>query len=185
MSACHTLLVRGTKESARVNAFLVSVKVLALGGFVLLSLPLLKSANFHPFAPTGKTGMIGAASSIFFTFVGFDAVATAAEETREPQRNIPLGLLGALTAVTLIYVLVAIGATGAAGSQPLTGPHGEHLLPGSKQMQTACEMATASGKRNHSRARRKLWPTCCGKRGMSRLGMHWALRRFLRCPRSS
>ncbi|RXH53734.1 Amino acid permease [Granulicella sibirica] len=139
------LLVRGTKESARVNALFVAVKVVVLAIFIALSLPLLHASNFHPFAPLGVSGIASASASIFFTFVGFDAVATAAEETREPQRNIPLGLFGALSVVTIIYVLVAIGVTGAYGSQPLFGPHGEYLSPGSLGLGKACESITASG----------------------------------------
>ena len=133
------LLVRGTKESAKVNAIFVILKVCVLAIFMMLSLPLLKSSHFHPFAPMGIAGITGASASIFFTFVGFDAVATAAEETREPQRNVPLGLFGALLCVTIIYVLVAIGVTGAYGSQPLLGAHGERLLPGSFNLAAACQ----------------------------------------------
>ncbi|MBV9306921.1 MAG: amino acid permease [Acidobacteriaceae bacterium] len=107
------LLVRGTKESARVNAVLVALKVGVLGLFIALSLPLLQSAHFHPFAPLGAVGIAGASASNFFTFVGFDAVSTAAEETRNPQKNVPLNLLGSLGMTTLIYVSVAVGAIGA------------------------------------------------------------------------
>jgi APA family basic amino acid/polyamine antiporter len=138
------LLVRGTKESARVNAVFVVLKVCILGVFIFLAFPLLKSSNFHPFAPLGVTGIVSASASIFFTFVGFDAVATAAEETREPQRNVPLGLFGALFSVTLVYVLIALGVTGAYGAQPLFGPHGEHFLPGSNALGAACQALTPS-----------------------------------------
>lgn len=141
------LLVRGTKESATVNAFFVTLKVLVLGVFIFLSLPILKSSNFHPFAPLGTIGIVSASASIFFTFVGFDAVATAAEETKQPQRNVPLGLFGALASVTLVYVLVAIGVTGAYGAQPLFGEHGEHLLPGSSTLGAACQSIVTSGAR--------------------------------------
>jgi APA family basic amino acid/polyamine antiporter len=138
------LLVRGTKESARVNAVFVALKVSILGVFIVLALPMLKSSNFHPFAPLGVGGIVSASASIFFTFVGFDAVATAAEETREPQRNVPIGLFGALFAVTLVYVLVALGVTGAYGAQPLFGAHGEHFLPGSHALGAACQVQLLS-----------------------------------------
>jgi len=133
------LLVIGTQESARVNAVFVTVKVLALGLFVIMSLPAIKDANFHPFAPLGAAGITNAAASIFFTFIGFDAVATAAEETRNPQRNLPIGLFGALLVVTLIYLLVAIGATGTYGAQPMRSLNGTPLLAGSKTLTQRCE----------------------------------------------
>ena len=139
------LLVRGTKESARVNAVLVALKVGVLGLFIALSLPLLQSAHFHPFAPLGAVGIAGASASIFFTFVGFDAVSTAAEETRNPQKNVPLNLLGSLGMTTLIYVSVAVGAIGAYGSQPLFTTSGRPLLPGSAALATRCEQIVAAG----------------------------------------
>jgi len=138
------LLVVGTQESARVNAFFVTVKVLALGSFVVMSLPAIKDTNFHPFAPLGVAGITNAAASIFFTFIGFDAVATAAEETRNPQRNLPIGLFGALLVVTLTYLLVAIGAAGTFGAQPMKNLDGVPLLAGSKTLAERCEQL-ASG----------------------------------------
>jgi hypothetical protein len=110
-----------------------------------LPLPILKSSNFHPFAPLGTVGIVSASASIFFTFVGFDAVATAAEEKKQPQRNVPPGLFGALASVILVYVPVAIGVTGAYGAQPLSGKHGEHLLPGSSTLGVACQSIVTSG----------------------------------------
>src|SRR4029079_5280871 len=120
ISAATTwLLVIGTTESARVNAVLVLVKIAALTLFIALTWPVLHAANFKPFAPTGATGIFGAAASIFFAYVGFDAVSTAAEETRNPQRNVPIGLIGTLGICTIFYLLVASGAIGAIGAQPL------------------------------------------------------------------
>ena len=86
------LLVIGTRESATVNAFLVAIKVAALTLFVVLALPVMNMENFEPFAPLGFGGVSAAAASIFFAYVGFDAVSTAAEETKNPQRNMPIGL---------------------------------------------------------------------------------------------
>src|SRR5690606_16644317 len=86
------LLVIGTRESAAVNAFLVVIKVAALTLFCVLALPVMKMENFTPFAPLGFAGISAAAASIFFAYVGFDAVSTAAEETKNPQRNMPIGL---------------------------------------------------------------------------------------------
>jgi APA family basic amino acid/polyamine antiporter len=127
------LLIVGTKESARFNAVLVFIKVAALALFIALAIPAIDAANFEPFAPNGffaknvvdpitgnmvTVGVAAAAASIFFAYVGFDAVSTAAEETINPQRNIPIGLIGSLAICTVIYLLVAAGAIGAVGAQP-------------------------------------------------------------------
>jgi APA family basic amino acid/polyamine antiporter len=134
------LLVIGTRESATVNAILVAIKLVALAAFIWLALPVVRSGNFHPFLPNGwgVLGVTGAASSIFFGYVGFDAVSTAAEETRNPQRNLPIGLIASLAICTVIYLLVAVGVIGSFGAQPVYGPHGEALEPGSMELQAQC-----------------------------------------------
>jgi basic amino acid/polyamine antiporter, APA family len=136
------LLVLGTKESAYVNAILVSIKVVALSVFVVLALPVMHAEHFTPFAPNGwvgqEFGVSAAAASIFFAYVGFDAVSTAAEETKNPNRNIPIGLIGSLAICTVFYLLVAAGAIGSVGAQPLFGPGGATLEPGSPQLAAAC-----------------------------------------------
>lgn len=135
------LLVVGTKESARVTSLLVLIKIAALTVFVVLAIPAMHASNFVPFAPNGYIGKVGvsaAAASIFFAYVGFDAVSTAAEETRDPNRNIPIGLIGSLMLCTVFYLLVSAGAIGTIGAQPLTGPGGEVLAPGSPELAAAC-----------------------------------------------
>jgi APA family basic amino acid/polyamine antiporter len=132
------LLVKGTKESATVNAVLVGVKILALAMFVLLTIPVIKTGQFTPFAPLGFAGISGAAASIFFAYVGFDAVSTAAEETKNPQRNMPIGLIGSLAVCTVFYLLVAAGVIGTVGAQPMFGPAGEVLSPGTPALSQAC-----------------------------------------------
>lgn len=112
-----TLLVVGTKESAWVNAILVAVKIIALTAFIVLAGPNIDPDNFQPFMPFGFDGVMAAAALIFFAYVGFDAVSTAAEETKNPNRNVPIGLIGSLVICTLFYVLVAAGAL---GSMPYT-----------------------------------------------------------------
>ncbi|GAA0531148.1 APA family basic amino acid/polyamine antiporter [Rhizomicrobium palustre] len=139
------LLVIGTTESARFNAILVVIKIAALTAFIALTLPVLHAENFVPFAPTGTVGVFGAAASIFFAYVGFDAVSTAAEETRNPQRNIPIGLIGSLVICTIFYVLVASGAIGAIGAQPLTSAAGAVLAPGSAEMAGRCVAVVQQG----------------------------------------
>src|SRR5882757_8591935 len=133
-----TLLVIGTRESANVNACLVAIKLVALGAFLWLALPVMTVTNFHPFAPLGTSGIISAAASIFFGYVGFDAVSTAAEETKNPQRNLPIGLIASLSICTVIYLLVAAGTIGSYGAQPVFGPHGEILEPGSMALGEVC-----------------------------------------------
>lgn len=132
------LLVIGTTESARVNAVLVAVKIVALTVFVALAVPVMKSANFEPFAPLGFSGISAAAASIFFAYVGFDAVSTAAEETKNPQRNMPIGLLGSLAICTVFYLLVAAGVIGSVGAQPMLDANGAGLDPGSSALTAAC-----------------------------------------------
>jgi APA family basic amino acid/polyamine antiporter len=113
--------------------------------FIVLALPVLKTEHFAPFSPNGLgssgMGIIGAASSIFFAYVGFDAVSTAAEETKNPQRNVPLGLIGSLAICTVFYLLVAAAAIGAIGAQP-TAPG---VAPGSAEFTAQCAALLAKG----------------------------------------
>jgi APA family basic amino acid/polyamine antiporter len=138
------LLVIGTSESAVVNSILVVIKVSALTAFIVLSMPLLKGENFTPFMPTGLfgsngMGVIGAAASIFFAYVGFDAVSTAAEETKNPQRNMPIGLIGSLGICTIFYLLVAAGVVGTVGAQPLKDAAGHFLSPDDAAFALQCK----------------------------------------------
>ena len=141
------LLMIGTKESARFNAILVVIKVIALTMFVIATIGIIKSDHFTPFTPNGWgiIGVGGAAASIFFAYVGFDAVSTAAEETRNPQRNVPIGLIGSLVICTIFYLLVAAGVIGTANAQPVRGPLGEVLAPGSIELANQCAAITAKG----------------------------------------
>ncbi len=132
------LLVIGTRESAVVNSVLVAIKVAALTLFIILAVPVMNMANFEPFAPLGFGGISAAAASIFFAYVGFDAVSTAAEETKNPQRNMPIGLIGSLGVCTIFYLLVAAGVIGSVGAQPVMGADGLGLPPGSKELAAQC-----------------------------------------------
>jgi APA family basic amino acid/polyamine antiporter len=133
-----TLLVLGTRESAAVNAMLVCVKVTALALFIAFALPVIKMENFHPFAPLGALGIGGAAASIFFSYVGFDAVSTVAEETRNPQKNMPIGLIGCLLICSIFYLLVAGAAIGSIGAQPAMDAAGHGIEPGTAALVQAC-----------------------------------------------
>jgi len=132
------LLVLGTKESATVNAVLVGIKIAALSLFVILALPVMNLEHFEPFAPTGFGGISAAAASIFFAYVGFDAVSTAAEETKDPQRNMPIGLIGSLGICTIFYMLVAAGVIGGVGAQPMMDAAGKAIATGTPQLSAAC-----------------------------------------------
>ncbi|MDG2005389.1 MAG: amino acid permease [Novosphingobium sp.] len=139
------LLIIGTSESAKVNTVLVAIKVIALTAFIALTLPQADAARFNPFLPAGVfggfgtgVGAVGAAATMFFAYVGFDAVSTAAEETKNPQRNVPIGLIGSLLFCTVFYILVAAGAIGALGGQPIMGPNGVPFPAGSEELARQC-----------------------------------------------
>ncbi|MEA3054301.1 MAG: basic amino acid/polyamine antiporter, family [Sphingomonadales bacterium] len=140
------LLIIGTKESARFNAVLVLIKITALTAFVILTLPRMEEAHFSPFMPGGVfggfgsgVGVVGAAATMFFAYVGFDAVSTAAEETKNPQRNVPIGLIGSLAICTIFYMLVAAGAVGTIGGQPIMGG-GVPIEAGSEALARQCAL---------------------------------------------
>jgi APA family basic amino acid/polyamine antiporter len=106
------LLLRGARESATANNIIVAIKLLALGLFVVAGLTHFNSSNYRPFMPNGFTGIHQGAAIVFFAYIGFDAISTAAEETRNPQKNLPIGILGGLAICTLIYIIVGIVLTG-------------------------------------------------------------------------
>ena len=144
-----SLLVIGTSESATVNAVLEAIKVAALTAFIGLTLTsaYFDLDRFNPFLPAGifgglgtGLGVVGAAATIFFASVGFDAVSTAAEETKNPQRNVPFGIVGSLLVCTVFYVLVAAGAIGTIGGQPIMGPDGIPFPAGSEELARQCAM---------------------------------------------
>ncbi|CAH0348995.1 amino acid permease [Sphingobium sp. CECT 9361] len=117
------LLSIGTHESARLNTILVVIKIATLSLFVFYTLPVFDAANLHPFMPYGfakhmgpdgvERGVMAAAAIIFFAFYGFDAISTAAEETKKPERDLAIGIVGSMIACTLIYIFVAAAAVGA------------------------------------------------------------------------
>jgi APA family basic amino acid/polyamine antiporter len=113
------LLMRGVKESARANNIMVVIKLLVLGLFVVVGSMHIDTSNYVPFAPNGWRGIHQGAAIVFFAYIGFDAISTAAEETKNPQRNLPIGILGGLAICTLIYVIVGAVATGMVPYQEL------------------------------------------------------------------
>ena len=110
--AITALLFVGVKESARVNTLMVVIKLIVLAFFMIVGAYHVKSQNLSPFMPNGWSGVQAGAAVIFFAFIGFDAVSTAAEECRNPRRDLPIGILGSLVICTIIYMLVAVVLTG-------------------------------------------------------------------------
>ncbi|HET9013374.1 MAG TPA: amino acid permease, partial [Gemmatimonadaceae bacterium] len=106
------VLLRGVRESARANNIMVVIKLLALALFVGVGMTKITPANYQPFAPYGFEGIHHGAAIVFFAYIGFDAISTAAEETKDPQRNLPIGILGGLAICTVIYVIVGAVLTG-------------------------------------------------------------------------
>jgi basic amino acid/polyamine antiporter, APA family len=106
------VLVRGIRESAWLNTAMVGLKLVIIAFFVIVGSFYVTPANWTPFAPNGFKGVSTAAAIVFFAYIGFDAVSTAAEETRDPQRNMPIGMIASLVICTVIYVMVGIVLTG-------------------------------------------------------------------------
>ena len=124
------LLIAGTRESATLNAILVVIKMLALALFVAVALPVFNADHFHPFMPYGfprsgapgqEVGVMAAAAIIFFAFYGFDAIATAAEEAKNPSRDLAIGIVGSMALCVLIYMVVAAAAIGAVATTGFAG----------------------------------------------------------------
>jgi APA family basic amino acid/polyamine antiporter len=106
------VLVRGIKESARTNNFMVLFKIIAIVIFVGFTMRLIHPANWHPFAPNGWPGILTGGSIVFFTYIGFDSVSTAAEECKDPQKDLPIGIIATLVVCTLLYIAVVVVLTG-------------------------------------------------------------------------
>jgi APA family basic amino acid/polyamine antiporter len=122
------ILVIGIRESAWFNSAMVLLKLGIIAFFIIMGFFYVKTANWHPFAPNGYHGVFTAAAIIFFAYIGFDAVSTAAEETKNPKRDMPIAIIASLIACTFIYILVALVLTG--------------MLPW-RQLDTAEPLATA------------------------------------------
>jgi APA family basic amino acid/polyamine antiporter len=115
------LLVIGIKESARVNTAMVFLKLVILVFFIVVGAFYVKPANWHPFAPNGWPGIGTGAALIFFAYIGFDAVSTAAEECRNPQKDMPIGMIGSLAICTVLYVATALVLTGMVPLEEIRG----------------------------------------------------------------
>ena len=106
------VLVVGISESARLNSIIVAIKLFAVGVVIVVGVFYIRPVNWSPFMPFGWSGIMKGAGVIFFAYIGFDAVSTAAEEVVDPQRNLPLGIMGSLLVCTVLYIAVAAVLTG-------------------------------------------------------------------------
>lgn len=116
--AITMILIKGTKDSTKMAGVMVFIKLAVIALFVVVGAFYIKPVNWAPFAPNGMQGMFMGAFIIFFAYIGFDALATTAEECKNPQKDLPIGIIGSLIATTIVYVLVALVLT---GMQPTSG----------------------------------------------------------------
>lgn len=124
------LLVRGIKESASFNSFMVLLKIAILLLFIGIGFYYFNPANWKPFAPGGWKGIHIGAATIFFAYIGFDAVSTVAEETKNPKRDMPVGIIGSLVICTILYILVTMALTGMMPYENLKDKISEPLVAG-------------------------------------------------------
>src|SRR6202046_5198776 len=106
------VLVRGIRESAEANNVMVLLKIIAILIFVGFGLHFIHPSNWQPFAPNGWPGILTGGSIVFFTYIGFDSVSTAAEECKNPQKDLPIGIIATLIVCTVLYIGVAVVLTG-------------------------------------------------------------------------
>jgi APA family basic amino acid/polyamine antiporter len=126
------LLVRGTQESAKFNAFIVGLKIVVVLTFIILGWGYINTANYTPYIPDnngtfgefGFSGIIRASAIVFFAYIGFDAVSTAAQEAKNPKRDMPIGILGSLAVCTVLYILFAHVMTGVTNYTSFAGKDG-------------------------------------------------------------
>ena len=116
------LLVRGAKETVMVNRILVFVKLAVIALFFILAVPNVDPMNWEPFLPYGAQGISAGAAIVFFAYIGFDAVATSAEEAKNPDRDLPIGILGSLGVCAVLYFFVALVLTGIVPYSDLNTP---------------------------------------------------------------
>ncbi len=119
---CAVLLVRGASESARANTIMVVIKLAVLMMFVVIGFTAFQADHFQGFWDAGPKGIGAAAATIFFSFIGLDAVSTAGEEVRDPQRALPRAIMGALVVVVSVYVLVAVAGVGSQPTEEFESP---------------------------------------------------------------
>ncbi len=130
VSALTVILVIGIRESSRFNDIMVAIKLAVLALFIGVGLYYFRAENWIPFAPGGWRGIQVGAATIFFAYIGFDAVSTVSEETRDPKRDMPLGIIASLAICTVVYILVTITLTGMIPFLELRSKIAEPLVAG-------------------------------------------------------
>jgi APA family basic amino acid/polyamine antiporter len=119
--AVTAVLCVGIRESARTNTVMVFIKLAVLALFIVLGITAFHSDNLKPFGPEGVDGVVTAASVIFFAYIGFDAISTSGEETKNPSRDLPIAIIGSLVIATLLYIVVSVVAVGGLPFKELKG----------------------------------------------------------------
>jgi APA family basic amino acid/polyamine antiporter len=156
IAAVTVLLVRGIRESARFNTAIVFIKVVVVLLFIAFAARFVNTDNWHPFIPPnegtfgryGISGILQGATMVFFAYIGFDAVSTAAQETKRPQRDLPIGILGSLAMCTVLYIAVSLILTGVVPYTKLSVPHPIALgveATGQRWLATAVEIGAIAG----------------------------------------
>jgi basic amino acid/polyamine antiporter, APA family len=154
--AVTTILVLGIKESARFNGIIVLIKVAVVLMFIAAAAPFVRTENWTPFIPPntgvrghfGFSGIMQGATMVFFAYIGFDAVSTAAQETKNPQRDMPIGILGSLAICTVLYIAVSLILTGVVHYTKLSVPHPIALgiaATGLRALETVVEIGAIAG----------------------------------------
>ena len=121
MMVLTAMLSWGVRESARMNSIMVIIKIAVVLLFIFVGVRHVNPANWHPFMPFGMNGTMSAAALVFFAFIGFDAVTSAAEEVKRPERDLPIGIIGSLAVCTILYVVVSAIMTGIVPFQQFAG----------------------------------------------------------------
>ncbi len=154
--AVTAVLVVGIKESARFNSIIVFVKLAVVLMFIAFAAPYVRTENWHPFIPEntgvfgkfGFSGVMQGATMVFFAYIGFDAVSTAAQEAKNPQRDLPIGILGSLAVCTVLYIVVSLILTGVVSYTKLSVPHPIAVgiaVTGKRWLETVVEIGAVAG----------------------------------------
>ncbi len=122
------ILILGAQESTRVNAFIVFVKLSIILLFIVVGIKFINPTNYVPFAPNGISGIFQGAAMVFFAYIGFDTIASAAEETKNPQRSLPIGIIGSLAICSIIYIIVTAVMNGMVPFSTFTGSEAPVML---------------------------------------------------------
>jgi amino acid transporter len=155
------VLVRGIRESSEANNTMVILKIAAILAFVIAGAHFVNPGNWHPFAPQGWSGILTGGSIIFFTYIGFDSVSTAAEEAKNPQRDLPIGIIATLVVCTVVYISVATASV-CFDSREFSPDQGRNTMRGlsSDALQSTSTSQDSALSRRSPHSRRKVI-SCC------------------------